>query len=148
MEIVRIEGLRDLENALRELPKATARAALRRTLKIAAKPVEDAMRAKAPVETGGLRDSIITGTRLTRRQAAAAKKETKHFSEIHIGTSHPAAVPQEFGTILHAAQPFGRPAWEETQTGALVDISRELGGEIEKSRERLARKAARLAAKR
>lgn len=104
------------------------------------------MKAKAPKLTRDLEQSIITGTKLTRRQARAAKAEGKAFSEIHIGTANPAGVPQEFGTFKERAQPFGRPAWAETQDEALDIIARELGNEIEKSRARLARKASRIAA--
>lgn len=146
MVTVKMEGLRDLERALAELPKSTAKATLRRVLKRAAAPVQASMRAKAPKRTHDLEESIVTGTRLTRRQARAAKQETKHFSEIHVGTSNPAGVPQEFGWTDGAAQPFARPAWEETQDEALKIIGDELGGEIEKSAARLARKAAKLAA--
>ena len=144
---VKMEGLADLERALMELPKATGKATLRRVLKKAAAPVEAAMVAKAPRLTGALQISIRSGTKLTKRQQRFAKKEGKSSSDIYVGTADPAGIPQEFGTFDQSAQPFARPAWEETQDGALVTIATELGGEIEKSRARLAAKAARLAAK-
>lgn len=154
---VKIEGLRELEASLAQLPKATGRNTLRRVLKLAAEPIKEAARAKAPVDTdpasspgrapGTLRDSIIVGTKLTKRQARDAKKETKAFSEIHVGTSDPAGVLQEFGTFKEPAQPFMRPAWEGNKDNALKIIGDQLGTEIEKSAARLARKAARLAAK-
>lgn len=144
---VKVEGLRELGEALKGLPKATQRATLRRVLKLAAQPVQESMRAKAPKLTRDLENSIITGTKLTRRQAKFAKKEGKSFSELYVGTSNPAGVPQEFGTFKETAQPFARPAWEETQDQALKIIRDELGGEIEKTRARLARKAAKLAAR-
>lgn len=147
MATVKIEGLRELEKALSELPKATARNTLRRVLKARAEPVRDVWKGKVPVETGHYRESIIVGTRLTSRQAREAKREGKDFAEIHIGTSDPAGQQQEFGNINHPAQPSGRPAWDETQDRVLAGIADDLGAEIEKSRARLARKAARLAAK-
>lgn len=145
--LVKMEGLAALEAALLELPKATGKATLRRVLKNAAKPVEAAMVAKAPELTGALKISIRTGTKLTKRQQRLAKKEGKSSSEIYVGTADPAGIAQEFGTFDQNAQPFARPAWEETQDGALATIAGELGGEIEKSANRLAAKAARLAAK-
>lgn len=145
--MVKMEGLADLERALMELPRATSKATLRRVLKKAAAPVEAAMVAKAPRLTGALQISIRSGTKLTKRQQRFAKKEGKSSSEIYVGTADPAGIPQEFGWSEGAAHPFARPAWEETQDGALVTIATELGGEIEKSRARLAAKAARLAAK-
>jgi HK97 gp10 family phage protein len=138
---VKVEGLRALENALRELPKATAANVLRRTLRKAAAPVEKAMRSRAPRLTGVLEHSIITGTKLNKRQARFARKEGKGFAEIYVGTADPAGVPQEFGTFKEEAQPFARPGWEASQDEALLIIEEELGGEIEKARARLARKA-------
>ncbi len=144
---VKVDGLAELDFALTELPKSTAKATLRRVLKQAAAPVEAAMVAKAPKLTGALKVSIRSGTKLTKRQQRFAKKEGKSSSEIYVGTADPAGVAQEFGTFDQNAQPFGRPAWDETQDEALAIISENLGTEIEKSRERLAAKAARLAAK-
>ncbi len=139
-----LTGDKDLERALGELPKATARNTLRRVLKKAALPVQSAWQARAPKLTGTLERSIVVGTKLTRRQARDAKRDGKHFAEIHVGTSDPAGVPQEFGTFKEPAQPSGRPAWEATKAEALATIGRELGTEIEKSAARLARKAAKV----
>ena len=63
------------------------------------------------------------------------------------GPDNPAAVPQEFGTVDQRAQPFARPAWDETQDETFAIVKTDLGAEIDKTAERLARKAARLAAK-
>lgn len=144
---VKVEGLRDLQDALRELPKATQRNTLNRVLLKRAEPVRDTWKGKAPRGEGHLADSIIVGKRLTRRQAREAKKDGKSFAEVYVGTADPAGVQQEFGNVNHPAQPSGRPAWEETQDGVLDGIAKDLGAEIEKSRARLARKAARLAKK-
>lgn len=142
MASVKIEGLRELDRALGELPKATARNVLRRVLRKAAEPVERAMESRAPQRTGDLERSIITGTRLTSRQARDARKEGKHFAEVHVGTSDPAGMFQEFGTFKEPAQPWATPAWEATKDDALKAIGTELGTEIEKAAARLARKRA------
>lgn len=149
MPSVKIEGFAELDRALAELPKATARNTLQRVLKKAAEPTLDRMAGGAPKLTGALEHSIIMGpsSKLTSRQKRDAKKEGKHFAEIHVGTSDPAGQFQEFGTFKEPAQPFARPAWEETNDRALETIKTELGTEIEKRAARLARKAARLAAK-
>lgn len=146
---IKIEGLAELDFALTELPKSTAKATLRRVLKKAARPTQEAWKAKVRPrrDTGHYEESIITGTKLTRRQARFAKQETKSSSEIHIGTSDPAGVQDEFGNFRAPAHPSARPAWEETQDEALAIIRENLGDEIEKSRQRLAAKAARIAAK-
>lgn len=146
---VKVEGLRELGEALKDLPKSAQKATLRRVLKKAAEPTQASWKAKVRPrrDTGHYEESIVIGTKLTRRQAKFAKKEGKSFSEIHVGTSDPAGVQDEFGNYRQPANPSARPAWEETQDQALKIIRDELGGEIEKTRARLARKAARLAAK-
>lgn len=141
---VKVEGLRDLGAALAELPKiATAKAVVRRVLKRAAEPLRALAEQTAPRLTGALKISIVIGTKLTRRQARMARKEPKSLTEMFIGTSNPAAVPQEFGTHDQKAQPFMRPAWQATKDQVLTNIGAELGPEIEKTAARLAKKAAR-----
>lgn len=141
----KLTGFKELDRALSELPKATARNTLVRALKKAADPVQKAWQDKAPVLTGTLRQSIIVGTRLTKPQARDARRDGKHFAEVHVGTADPAGIPQEFGTFKEPAQPSGRPAWEATKDDALRIFGAELGNEIEKSANRLARKAAKAA---
>jgi HK97 gp10 family phage protein len=145
-EIAHISGLKELNAALAELPKATARNVLQRTLKKAAQPLLESMGDRAPRLTGTLQASVIMGpsSKLTGRQKRDAKREGKHFAEIHVGTSDPAGQFQEFGTFKDAAQPWAAPAWEETKNGALETIKTGLGNEIEKSAARLAKKAGKL----
>ncbi len=139
-----LTGDKELDRALGSLPRATARNTLQRVLKRAAQPVQAAWKDKAPRDQGTYAESIIIGpsSRLTSRQKKDAKKEGKHFAEIHVGTADPAGQQQEFGNINHPAQPSGRPAWEGTKDEALKIIGTEIGTEIEKSASRLARKRA------
>lgn len=147
--VVKVEGLADLDRALEELPKATARNTLQRTLKKGAEKVQAAWQPKVPVLSGHYQHSINVGpsSKLTSRQKRDAKKEGKYFAEMHVGTSDPAGQQLEFGNVHMPAHPSGRPAWDTTQEAVLAGISQDLAQEIEKSRARLARKAARLAAK-
>jgi HK97 gp10 family phage protein len=96
----------------------------------------------APVDKGDLQKSIIMGpsSKLTGRQKRDAKREGKHFAEIHVGTSDPSGQFQEFGTFKDPPQPFATPAWEETKHRALDTIGKMLGSEIEKSAARLRKK--------
>lgn len=148
-EAVKIEGLADLEQALGELPKATARNTLQRALKKGAEHVQEVWQPIVPVLTGHYQHSILVGpsSKLTRTQRRDAKKEGKFFAEMHVGTSDPAGMQLEFGNVNMPAHPSGRPAWNATQENVLADIAKDIGEEIEKARARLARKAARLAAK-
>lgn len=138
-----LEGFRELDRALGQLPKATAKNVLRRTLNKAAKPIDDDASAAAPFLTGGLQRSVITGTRLTRSQRGATRMATSnYYAEIHVGTSLAKGMFQEFGTFKDEAQPWFRPAWEAAKDQALNIIKVELKGEIEKAAKRYAKKLA------
>jgi HK97 gp10 family phage protein len=147
MPEVKIEGLRELDQALSELPKATARNTLQRALKKGAEHVRDVWQPEVPVLSGHYQHSIIVGpsSKLTGRQKRDAKREGKFFAEMHVGTSDPAGQMLEFGNIHMPANPTARPAWDITQESVLEGIAKDLGDEIEKARARRARKAARLA---
>jgi HK97 gp10 family phage protein len=141
---VKVEGLKDLDAALGALPKTTAKATLRRVAIKALQPFDKAWREKAPRLTGHLEESGGVGTKLTTRQARLnRKRDDKSFVEVFAGPNDPAAIPQEFGTVDQPAQPYARPAWDATQADAFAIVKTELAGEIDKSVERLARKAAR-----
>lgn len=68
---VSVSGLRELDQALGLLPKATARNVLKRTLDKAAQPIVDEAKQLVPVKTGALRDSIIASTRVKNKVGAA-----------------------------------------------------------------------------
>jgi HK97 gp10 family phage protein len=139
----KLEGFAALDKALGQLPKATAKNVLRRTLNKAAKPIDDDASAAAPFLTGGLQRSVITGSRLTRSQARFSRLQTSnYYAEIHVGTSQSKGMFQEFGTFKDSPQPWFRPAWEANKEAALTIIKVELGGEIEKAAKRYAKKLA------
>lgn len=140
---VRIEGLKELDKALGQLPKATAKATLRRVLRYAAEPMAQAARQNAPRLEMHLYESIDVGTKLTRRQSGLHKKENSPtFQEMFVGTNNPAGLMQEFGTVNHSPQPWLRPAWDSEKSPTLDRIANSLWYEIDKSAQRLARKAA------
>lgn len=139
----KLEGFKELDRALGQLPKATAKNVLRRTLKKAAQPLDDDASAAAPFLTGGLQKSVITGTRLTRSQRGGSYLRTSnYYAEIHVGTALSKGIFTEFGTFKDDAQPWFRPAWEANKTVALKIISTELKNEIEKAAKRYAKKLA------
>ena len=130
----KIEGLREIDAALGELPKATAKAVLRRVGKAALVPMADAAEANAPFLTGHLRDSISVGQKLTRRQARLNRqRDDKDFVEIFMGPSDAAAVPQEFGTVNDSPQPFMRPAFASEARPTIDRIAQGLRPEIDKA---------------
>lgn len=145
-ERFKVEGLKELEEALRELPKATGKNVLRRALLKAGEPIASSAAALAPRLRGKLQMSIGTGTKLSRRQKRLHRPEST--VEVFVGAGALVqAITQEFGTVNHPAKPFMRPAWDGNKTKALDTIRDDLAEEIEKARQRLARKAARIAAK-
>lgn len=145
-EVFKIEGLSDLDGALKELPKATSRNVLLRVLKKAGQPIANDGEARAPKRTGKLAQSYTVGTKLSRRQKKLHSKESD--VEVFVGpTPHPKSVQTEFGNSHQAPDPHLRPAWDSNNRSALENITKDLAEEIEKARARLARKAERAAAK-
>lgn len=148
---VRIEGLKELDRALSQLPKATAKNVLRRTAIRALAPVIADAKLRVPVDEGDLRDSLKVAGKLSKRQQrknAKAVAEGKAAVQLYAG---PAALPHahlvEFGTSHMPPQPFMRPAWDANKMKVLELIRLDLGNEIERAAARLARKAARTSRK-
>lgn len=173
MTKVKIEGLRELEESLKQLTKATGRATMRRALIKAAQPIVDHARRLAPVDTGHLKTNIIASARIrntvghaeysqtlrsggSKAEAVTALRSARRaanggntFAEIGVGPAVPTPYAHlvEFGTVKMPAQPFLRPAWDAEKDGALHTIADNLRIEIDKSATRARNKAARLAAK-
>lgn len=169
-ETVRIEGMRELEQALAELGNPNQRRAVgRRALRKAAQPIAETARSMAPRRLGHLVGSITVGTRVsgvsaaraafgqvlqsggTRSEAVQALRNVQRASsslvELHVGPGrHPQAITQEFGTYFHPPQPYMRPAWDGKSSTALDLIKTELWTDIQKTAARMARRAARQAA--
>lgn len=146
---VTIEGFRELDAALGELPKATAKNIMRRVLVNAATPIAEEAARLAPELSGELRDSIAASTKLSMRQARQNRKGvSRSYVEAYAGAGAlPQAHLREFGADHHAPDPFMRPAWDGGKDAALAGIKADLATEIDKAAKRLARKQARLIAK-
>lgn len=173
-----IEGLAELDRALAELPKATARNTLKRVLVKAGQPIADAASRNAPVRTGELRESIVVSSRVENnagkseyaaamraglgqgaavsamRDARRAAKGTGSFAQIVVGPTKAKSkrdaikrIVQEFGSVNQPPTGFMRRAWDSEKDNALEIIRRDLGDEIAKSVARVAKSAARKAAK-
>lgn len=152
----RIDGLKEIDEAIGELGKATARNVLRRVAVKRLEPMAEVARSLAPDDpnTGGndLKTSIGVSTQLAKRQKKLNRKG-KSEAEAYMGPAGPGGdvppqgVMQEFGTAHHGPQPFMRPAWDQGQAALLDGIKDDLWSEIEKAVARKAKKAARLAAR-
>lgn len=149
-EVVKVEGLKEAQAALDEMSKATATNTVRRALLEAGQPMADVAQSLAPddPETGGydLSKSVTIGTRLSRRQKKRHKKVSK--VEVFVGAGPlSSATQQEFGNARHGPQSFMRPAFDTEKMPTLTRFAKLIWVGIDKVRARVARKAARLAAK-
>ncbi len=154
----KVEGLDEVQAALRQLPNATAKNVVRRVLKNRAQPIADAAKALAPMRFGELRDSITVSTKLTRSQRRQRKKVDRNDIEIYVGPdSRPQAHMLEFGTGPRRHKsgkevgqitptPFMRPAWDGEKMKAFEGMKDDLWAEIRKAVARQAKKAAKAAA--
>jgi HK97 gp10 family phage protein len=147
----RVEGLKEIEAALAELPKAVGKRVLRNTLRKAAQPIADKAASLAPVDEGALKRSIGVGTRLTKRQAGLHRKmfrDDRASVEMFAGAGGlPQATLREFGGDDNPPVGFMRASWDSGKMGALETMKTELATAIVKAARTQARKAARLAAK-
>lgn len=144
---VKVEGLRQVQTALRELPKKSLRRnVLKRVGMRRLEPIARDMRAHVAVHQGLLRESISVSTVLSKRQRKLHRKQDD--VEIFAGPGpDPAGHLEEFGSIHNAPHPFVRPAWDAGKHALLEGIEDDLWAEIQSASERLARKTARLARK-
>lgn len=145
----KVEGLRELNEVLREIPKASGRNTLRKVLRKHGKPMAEEYRAGVRVDEGDLRDRSGVGTRLTRRQKRQHKKmfaSDKASVEIFVGAPGlTQAITEEFGTVDQAPQGTLRRVWDHWR-GVLVGlIARDLGEELMKALARFRARAARKA---
>lgn len=174
---VSVAGLRELDSALGELPKATARNVLHRTLIKAAQPMVARAETLAPEDTGALKASISVSSKIENaagraeyaavikrggsqsdartalRAARRAAGAEKTFAEVGVGPAKGdaraaiKALVQEFGSSKQEPRSYMRPAWDQTQNAVLQGIKDNLGEEIAKAAQRLARKKARAASR-
>ena len=140
----KVEGLRELDRALGELPKATGKNVLRRTLTEAGWPMADRYAGTVRRAFGDLAESTTVGTKLSRAQRSAHKKQST--VEVFVGPGPMVqAITEEFGTLDQPPQGAMRAAWDAEKRPALDAIASGLAAEIEKARKRIAKKAMRAA---
>lgn len=148
--MLRLGGGKELDAALKGLAEEfhprNARNVLRGALKDGGQIIANAGEARAPRDKGHLADSYTVGSKLSRRQRRAHKKESQ--IETFVGpTPHPKSVQTEFGNAHQAPHPHLRPAWDGNWSRVLDLIIKRTKERLEQTRARLARKAAREAAK-
>lgn len=135
-------GGRELDEALNQFTPSKRRAIGRVALDNAGEITAKAARALAPVDSGGLRESIEVSGTLSRAQKSQHTKAAEQ--ERFIGPdSRPQGHLREFGSDGNAPQPFLRPAWDQTNNAVKDRIGDELWVGIEKAVKAAARKTLR-----
>jgi HK97 gp10 family phage protein len=121
---VTVTGLKELEQKLRDEPKNVAKKTLRRAAKDAADIWEAAISERAPAMTGFLRSQITMSSKATGGDEGSM--------QVMVGPSKKAyyGIFQEFGTRFMKAQPFMRPAFEQTKDQVLDAFVANLNQEL------------------
>jgi HK97 gp10 family phage protein len=105
-----ITGLKELDTALKELPRGVRNRMIRKGMKEAAQPVLDMAKSMAPVDTGKLRDKMrIYSARLGRKQRKVSTGATISWPKSKTSPGKYAAI-NEYGGSGRPARPFLRPA--------------------------------------
>ncbi|MGZ8286138.1 MAG: hypothetical protein ACXW27_09100 [Allosphingosinicella sp.] len=158
-----LEGVEGVEEVLAGLSRALGRGAVRRVLMRAAEPVRAKAEALAPddpltpnaKDPGDLKTSIRIGTSYSRASLSSARDARRgprgKAVNVYVGPTkdgYPQAGIKEFGgqrgdgQVIEAT-PYMAPAWEGEKNNALAIVERELGPEVTRTAERLARRLGR-----
>lgn len=120
----RVEGLTALDRQLHSLPVSVAGRALTASVRAGARIVKEAVRDKAPVHTGALRDNLYLANERTGSDAEKTvlvgirNRKTYYWRFV------------EFGTRKMAARPFLRPAFDGCEHEAVDAITDKLDQRI------------------
>lgn len=154
---IQTTGFRELDEALGEFTKASARNILKRAAIEALQPMADEMERLAPEMANGggqLKEAIAVSDKLGPRQKSLNRRaRANSFVEVHAGVTDvkgkhlPSGVQQEFGNENHGPQPFVRPAWDQEAQDTLDRLKTALEDEINKAKARAQRRAARATAR-
>ncbi len=156
---ISLAGFKELDKRLGQLKPTVAKRRLSVIARHALEPFDGSWRRRAPYEFGDLETGGGVGVQLTRSQRQAREREFFSETFAGPGP-HPQAIALEFGTAPHIirggslkglvfsgesggllkvakvnhpgtpAQPFVRPAWEETKGEALEIIKARLWHDI------------------
>ncbi|MBX7496764.1 HK97 gp10 family phage protein [Qipengyuania sp. 6B39] len=148
---VELQGFGGVEEALVELEQLSGRTtlgknAVMRGLRKSMKRIEDAAKAKVPVDEGDLRDSITTKKARARRIPGSRKFERQTGIDMLTGPTGRqqggVGAFQEFGTVNMPANPFMRPAADSEGQAVVDEVIDVIRDEVAKTAARARKKAA------
>lgn len=150
---VKVEGFSELEKELEQLSKTAGRRVLRVSLQKSTPQLIQEMKARAPVDSGALRDSITASTRLATSQARKHRRmfrDERAAVELFVGPSYDLGAGGrhahllEFGTVKMSPQPFMRPSFDSDKINLFERVSKNLREELNKSLARMMKRAKKL----
>lgn len=132
---IKIDGLKEMDKALRGLGAELGAKTLRGALMDAATPMLNEMKALVPIDKGGLKKTL-------GKRSKIDKKGVNAPAIIRVGAVRKGAWKAhfiEFGTSRTPAQPFIRPAFDKSDE-VIQRFKSRLGPRIEKAARKLAKK--------
>lgn len=130
---INIQGLRELDAALAELPRAVERRVMGNAVRAGARVIASAAKQGVPVDTGALKKSIVV---------RAGKRKRPGLVTALVGFLRPRsriAHLVEYGTSHSAAKPFMRPALDGHGQEAAEKMKEALRAGIEREAAKLKR---------
>lgn len=142
-----VSGFREIERALLDLPRGTAKGVARRAMKKELAPVKDAAESYWPGATDAFRISSAI-----KRSQRPAIRESRSVTNMFVGSFEPHAHLLEFGTGPRyqkngrftgsvAPQAMLQPAWDAHKRSVLAGLGARLWDEIRKTQARRAARA-------
>jgi HK97 gp10 family phage protein len=157
-DLAHISGLKELNDALTELPERIAKNALSASVYAAAKIIRDEAKSQAPVHTGAVSEGHPPAGTLKRSiiMKHISEKSSKYNQTFYVLVRHGKKYQRqgkkgnlsqdafywrfiEFGTANMPAKPFMRPAFETQKTAAVEALKNKLASRIEEEARKLAK---------
>lgn len=147
-DLMKLQGFKELADAMRELPKQVAKNALRSAVNAGASEIRKEARTRAPKKSGTLKRALY--------QKQIREESSQYKQVFYVGVrAGPTRGKDgkkdysrdawywrfvEFGTSKMAAKPFLRPAFESKKQAAVSAIGKKLDERIQKAARELAKK--------
>ncbi len=125
---IKIEGLDELDKAIRKLPQNIQKRVLKGALRAGGRVIVKDAKQRVPVDSGTLKKSIVVVTGRSKEGALmfVTTKSSAFYSHLI-----------EFGTSKMRPQPFLRPAFDNTQEEVIQAIGDKLADGIVKETAKL-----------